>query len=157
MTNKCGVDCHAVWFTWCVQLRLKRISEKVSDDGSVILSFIQPATAGEAQLLSKRRSINLHPVDEPAWCSTWNIDTNCRDHTCVVTHFASFTLQEARSLSYCTMVVVTDAHFPQWSNVHSFHRELIDHTLLKLILMSLRTLQANFPCRYATSQSRLMI
>lgn len=151
ISSKCGVDCHAVRFTWCVKLRLKRIWEKVPDNGPVILPFIQPMAAGEAQFLSKRRCINLHPVKEPACrSSTLNINTNYCDHVrgCILTHFALFTAQ-AGSLSYCTTVVVSNTKFLQWSDVHSFHGELIDHTLLKLILMSLWSLQVNYPCRCA--------
>lgn len=43
----------------------------------------------------------------------------------------------AGSPSYCTTVVVSNTELLQWSDVHSFHRELIGHPLLKLILMSL--------------------
>ena len=64
------------------------------------------------------------------------------------THFALFTAQ-AGSPSYCTTVVMSNTQLLQWSNVHRFHNKLVDHTPLKLIPMSLWSLQVNYPCRCA--------
>ena len=66
-----------LWFTRCVKLCLKIIGEEVPDNGPIILPFIQPATAGEAQFLSQRRGVDLHPVEEPTcWSSSFNSDTS---------------------------------------------------------------------------------
>lgn len=56
---------HIACITWCVKFCLQRIWEKIPFNCSIILPFIQPTTAGEAQFLSQRWSINVHPVKEP--------------------------------------------------------------------------------------------
>ena len=53
-------------FTWSVVFSLQVCREEVSGRGPVVLPLVQPAAAGEAELLPQRRSVDLHPVQEPA-------------------------------------------------------------------------------------------
>lgn len=52
--------------TWCVKPCLKLCVEEVPDNAAVVLILCQPAATGKGHALSKRWSIHLYPVYEPA-------------------------------------------------------------------------------------------